>query len=335
MAPSLYRFRRMRLLIGTTLFTALMLTALGPKLGRAEVARVELHPFQSTTLTDQEFLTGKKEGKPVILAGELRIPKPGSDRLPAVVLVHGSGGVSGYVDDWAQWFNAMGVATFVFDSFTARGIVNTNNDQDQLGGLAVVVDAYRALELIAKHPRIDPERIALMGFSKGGLVALYASLKRFQRMHGPTGVAFAAYIPFYPPCNITFINDDDVADKPIRIFHGSADDYVPVAPCRVYVERLRKAGKDVQLTEYPGAQHVFDFAMLKTPMKLAQAQTTRNCQLEEAADGRIINSKTKQTFGWNSDPCVERGTTIGYNAQAHSEAQKAVRELVTTVLKPK
>ena len=139
MAPSLYRFRRMRLLIVTTLFTALMLTALTPRLGHAEVARVELHTFQSTTLTDQEFLTGKKEGKPVILAGELRIPKLGTEHLPAVVLVHGSGGVSGYVDDWAQWLNALGVATFAFDSFTARGIVNTATDQAQLGRLAATL----------------------------------------------------------------------------------------------------------------------------------------------------------------------------------------------------
>jgi len=98
--------------------------------------------------------------------------------------------------------------------------------------------------------------------------------------------------------------------------------------------RIPKLGSD-HLTEYAGAQHVFDWMMLKTPMKIAQGQTARNCQLEEAADGRIINSNNKQTFGWNSDSCVERGVTIGYNAQAHSEAQKAVRELVIALLKPK
>jgi dienelactone hydrolase len=330
MSPHILVLQRSWLFIAAVL----VLTVLGPTLGHAQVARVELHPFQSTTLTDQEFLAGQKEGRPVTLAGELRIPRPGTDRLPAVVLVHGSGGIGGNVDNWAQWLNAMGVATFVFDSFTARGIVNTINDQAQLGRLAMIIDSYRALALLAKHPRIDPERIAIMGFSRGGQATLYSSLKRFQRMHGPTGVAFAAYIPFYPACTVTFLNDDDVADKPIRIFHGSADDYVTVTQCRPYVERLRKAGKDVQLTEYAGAHHVFDSPMLKTPVKLPQAQTTRGCRLEEAADGRIINSQTKQTFTY-SDPCVERGTTIAYNAEAHTEAQKAVREFVTAVLKPK
>lgn len=310
-----------------------LLAALSTTLSHAQVARVEIHPLPSTTLTDQEFLTGRKEGKPVMIAGELRIPKPGNDRLPAVVLLHGSGGVGGNVDHWTQFLNAMGVATFVPDSFTGRGIVSVGNDQGQLGRLATAIDGYRALELLVKHRRIDPDRIAVMGFSRGGQASLYASLKRFQRMHSPAA-QFAAYIVFYPDCRTTYIEGEDVADKPIRIFHGSADDYSPVDACRPYVERLRHAGKDVQLTEYADAHHAFDSSMLKTPVKLPQAQTTRRCQLEEAADGQIINSQTKQPFTY-SDPCVELGPTVAYNAQAHSEAQKAVRELVTAVLMPK
>jgi hypothetical protein len=35
-----------------------------------------------------------------------------------------------------------------------------------------------------------------MGISKGGFLALYASLKRLQRVYGPKDLEFAAYIPF-------------------------------------------------------------------------------------------------------------------------------------------
>ena len=69
-----------------------------------------------------------------------------------------------------------------------------------------------------------------MGFSRGGQAVLYASLKRFQRMHGPEGLEFAAYIPFYPACFTTYVDDENVSTKPIRIHHGTADNYVPVAP---------------------------------------------------------------------------------------------------------
>ncbi|MGA8572200.1 MAG: dienelactone hydrolase family protein [Desulfobaccales bacterium] len=299
----------------------------------AQVARMEIHSFQSMTLTDQEFLTGRKGGKPVTIAGELRLPRLGNDRLPAVVLLHGSGGVSGYVLDWEQYLNSMGVATFVLDSFTGRGIVNTNYDQSQLGRLNMIIDVYRALDVLASHPRIDPTRIALMGFSRGGQAALYSSMKRFQRLHGPVGHEFAAYIVFYPLCNTTFHEDEDVADKPIRIFHGSADDYAPVAPCRAYVERLKAKGKDVQLTEYAGAGHNFDNRALKTPLKLEKATTTRGCELAEAENGMIINVKTQQPFTY-ADPCVEYGPTLAYNEKAFTEARKAVKDFVTTILKP-
>ncbi|HMA29772.1 MAG TPA: dienelactone hydrolase family protein [Thermoanaerobaculia bacterium] len=311
-----------------------MTSVLGtPASVEAQVARMEVRSFQSTTLTDQEFLTGRKEGKPVTLAGELRLPRLGNDRLPLVILLHLSGGISGSVTDWEQELNSMGVATFVIDSFTGRGIVSTVNDQSQLGRLAMIVDAYRALELLARHPRIDPARIALMGFSRGGQAALYASVKRFQRMQGPAGREFAAYIAFYPDCATTYQSDTEITDRPVRIFHGTLDNYNPVAPCKAYVERLRAQGKDVQLTEYAGAWHVFDGQTLKKPVTIEKAPTMRQCQLAEAQDGVIINARTKEPFTY-ADPCVEYGPTIAYDEKAYSEAKKAVRELVTSTLKP-
>src|SRR5713101_4295808 len=237
----------------------LVLTArLFPAAAFAQTARIELHPLQTVTLTGEQFLTGVKDGKPALISGELRIPRPGAERLPAVVLVHGSGGVGANVDRWAQELNGIGVSAFIVDSFTGRGIVNTSADQSQLSSLAMMVDAFRALELLGRHSRVDPARIGVMGFSKGGVTALYASLKRFQRMHGPASVEFAAYVPVYAPCNTRYIDDEQVSDRPIRLLHGTADDWVPVAPCRQYVERLRRAGKDVKLFEYPDASHAFD-----------------------------------------------------------------------------
>ena len=325
--------RLTRCSIVVSLAVLLCLIALAATLVHAQFLRIELHQVVSTTLTDQQFLTGVTEGIPVTLAGELRIPRPGTDRLPAVLLLHGSGGLSGGREaEWARELNGVGVVTFMLDAFTGRQIVGTGENQAQLGRLAMIVDAYRALELLSRHPRIDPARIAVMGFSRGGQAALYASLKRFQRMHGPRGVQFAAYVPFYANCGTTFVDDGDVADRPIRLFHGSADDYVPVAPCRSYVARLRAAGKDVQLTEYPGAHHVFDNPFLATPVVLKQSQTTRGCLLEESPVGQIINSRTKQPFGYD-DPCVERGPTVAYHPQAHAEAQKAVKTSLMATFK--
>jgi dienelactone hydrolase len=309
--------------------------AVVPAVCPAQIVRVEVHPIQSVTMSDQDFLNGRKDGKPVMLAGQLRIARPGTDRLPAVVLLHGSGGVGANLLDWENELNSAGIATFVLDAFTGRGIVSTSTNQALLGRLAMTYDAYRALEILEKHPRIDPRRIALMGFSRGGQGALYASAKRFQRMHGPaSGQDFAAYVPFYASCGTRYVDDEELSRNPIRMFHGAADNYVPVAPCREYVQRLKAKGVDVALTEYPGAHHVFDGRPFKTPVIAAKSQSTRNCPLAERQNGVVVNVKTGQAFTY-ADPCVELGPTIAYDETAHAAALKAVKQfLAATLLTP-
>ena len=114
----------------------IVLAALLPAAAQAQSTRVELHAFRSVTLTDDQFLNGVKEGQPVTITGELRLPvRRGPARLPAVVLLHGSGGLSVSHQNWAQELNAMGIAVFLVDSFTGRGIVSTSANQDTLGRL--------------------------------------------------------------------------------------------------------------------------------------------------------------------------------------------------------
>src|SRR5580704_14990037 len=289
-----------------------------------QTARIEIYSFETVTLSDKQFLMGSQDGIPARVSAELRLP-PGITKVAAVILVHGSDGIGANVDIWAREMNGIGVAAFLLDSFTGRGITQTVTDQSQLGHLAMIFDAYRALDLLAGHARIDPTRIAVMGFSKGGFVALYASLRRFQRIYGPKGLEFAAYIPFYAPCNTIYWEDEQVSDRPIRLFHGAADDYVSVEPCRKYVERLLRAGKNARLTEYAGAQHAFDNPVYSPACFKPDAATTRRCFREERPGGEIVNLETGQPFRW-SDACVERGATLAYDPVAANEAMRAVRE---------
>jgi dienelactone hydrolase len=298
----------------------------------AQAQRTEIHLLRANTLTDEQFLAGRREAGPATIAGQLTLPDSDAKKLPLVIMIHSSGGIWRYPDDLGQQLNAMGIATFLVDSFTSRGIVHTMGDQDQLGRLVMIADAYRALEAMSKHRRIDPQRIVLMGWSRGGQAALYASVKRFQRLQGPSDAAFAAYVAFYPNCNTRYRDDEITAAVPIRIFHGIADDYVPIAPCRAYVERLRKAGTDVVLSEYRDAHHVFDGPGDGKPVRIAGAQTIRNCALEESDAGQIVVSKTREPFT-HKDPCVERGVTVGYNALAHAESYKATRDFLSLLFK--
>ena len=62
-----------------------------------------------------------------------------------------------------------------------------------------VADAYAALDMLARHPRIDADRIAIVGFSFGGEVAhLTAFERRAHRVLAPGQRRFAAHVAYYP-----------------------------------------------------------------------------------------------------------------------------------------
>jgi hypothetical protein len=61
-----------------TLLAALSL----PPVAHAQIARIELYALRTTTLTDQQFLNGVKEGQPATIAAELRLPRRTTDRMP-------------------------------------------------------------------------------------------------------------------------------------------------------------------------------------------------------------------------------------------------------------
>src|SRR3954447_2259440 len=326
----------MRAGIAAALLCGAALLSVSPTQAQANpkeiAARVELHAFPSLTLSDQQFLSGDTSGKPVTMTGEFRIAQ-GTGKLPVVVLMHGSGGIGANIEPWTRAFNAMGVSTFAIDGFTGRGLTSVNTDQAALGRLNFIIDIYQALGLLAKHPRVDPDRIVLMGFSRGGQAALYASLNRFHKIWNKSGAQFAAYIPFYPDCATSYASETEIADKPIRIFHGIPDDYNPVASCKPYIQRLRDAGHDVGLTEYPDAQHGFD-----TPLNVGAvivstgAQTVRGCKIREGEGSALINVSTSQPFSYK-DACVELNPHVGGNAAATAAARVAVSDFVRQTLK--
>jgi dienelactone hydrolase len=299
-----------------------------------EVAsRTEIYAIPSLTISDQQFLTGDNNGKQVTVAGEFRIAQ-GSGKLPVVVLMHGSSGVGAGMEPWVHQFNSMGISTFVIDGFSGRGLTATGPNQALLGRLNLIVDIYHSLEILAKHPRVDPDRIVLMGFSRGGQATLYASLDRFNKLWNKSGVEFAAYIPFYPDCSTTYATDTEVAARPIRIFHGMPDDYNPVRSCKAYVARLQEAKRDVALTEYPDSAHGFDAGLLglNTVAVSANAQTVRNCHIKEGEGGVLMNADTQVPFSYK-DPCVELNPHAGGNPTTAIEARKAVSDFLQALFK--
>jgi len=147
-----------------------------------------------------------------------------------------------------------------------------------------------------------------------------------------SGVEFAAYIPFYPDCATTFAGDTETADRPIRIFGGTPDDYNPIALCKAYAARLKAAGRDVEVTEYPNAPHAFDSPLgAQPPIVSPKSQSVRACKIREEA-GVLMNVSTGQPFSYQ-DACVEYGPHLGHDPEATRQVQQAVTAFARTVFK--
>ena len=121
------------------------------------------------------------EGTDFPLNGILSMPDDVSDKVPAVVLVHGSGPQD--MDetifenkpfrDIAEYLAANGIAVLRYDK---RTLVYGAEMVEKFGGsLSVyeesIEDAILASEMLKSDPRIDGSRVFILGHSEGGMLA--------------------------------------------------------------------------------------------------------------------------------------------------------------------
>jgi dienelactone hydrolase len=268
-----------------------------------------------------------------VVVGDLVLPPNAAGRVPAMVIAHGSGGIlPGREDVWARRLNAVGIATFMVDSFGPRGLKSTAMDQDRLSTMANLADALHALRLLATHPRIDAARIGVIGFSRGGQVALYSALEPLR--HSVTGdeLRFAAHVALYPSCSIPY-HAGQVSGAPILMLLGAADDYTPPQFCRAYADWFRGKGAPVRISEYAGAYHDFDIA--DSPRFVRGLQSARGCHaqvdVETATMRRLDTGEALRGPAVREylRSCTQRGATMGGNPAALAQAERDVADFLS------
>ena len=141
------------------------------------------------TSDGSRFTTGDR----VVISGELGLPS-GAGPFPAVILAHGCAGINRAAVAWASVLREWGYATFVVDSFRGRNLIEVCTNAPTLTGTQRIPDAYGALRILVTHPKIDPRRVALMGFSHGGIVTMGASTVWAKETFAPSGQPATAAI---------------------------------------------------------------------------------------------------------------------------------------------
>ena len=121
----------------------------------------------------------------VDIEATLYIPKHAKFPISAVIIAPSSSGIEDEREIYyAKELVKAGIAALVIDSFTPRGLTNSVYDQSLLEAWDIENDAIAALQELIADKRFKPNRIAIMGVSKGGSVAMNTALTARRKVDG-------------------------------------------------------------------------------------------------------------------------------------------------------
>jgi dienelactone hydrolase len=261
-------------------------------------------PAEAQDVRERIAIKQTFKGKAITITGELFLP-PGAAKVPAMIVHHGSGGVSDERERrYARELVQLGVVTLVLDSFKGRGVTSTVSDQAAVSTNDMLGDAFAALKALAGHARVDAARVGIVGFSKGGSVALLAGHEAKAAKEAPKGLRFALHVPFYPACVNHYYRPKSTG-APIYLMLGEADTYIGVGPCREYAAILRAEGARIEVVVFPGAMHGFDGG---SAYRIATGENWSRCVFVEQPDG----SWKERTSGVTTNGAGGKRIEAGY-----------------------
>ena len=199
----------------------------------------------------------EQNGHMVQLVSQLFRPA-GSSVAPAIAIFHGCGGPGQNTARMAGLLASWGYVALVVDSFSTRGLKDVcgRNWPTQADAEARAHDIDAALKWLAGQDFVDPKRLAFMGYSYGGGVAMLRALS--PQATGAEPIARAAIL-IYPDCALADVLGPKLAVRQPTLFAmGALDDWTPVSQCQAVIGRIVQGRDLVEMRIYEGAHHSFD-----------------------------------------------------------------------------
>ena len=296
----------------------------------------------ATPKTANDLKNGLSSLKKTKVFGKLYLPEKDIQKVPLVITAHPSMGFT--PPDYFEWFSELGVAVFDIQPYLSRGI--ESQWYYEVSEEAATVDAYKALDILSKDPRIDKDKIILLGWSYGGMVINNAHQQFFIDKIKPEN-EFQAFISYYPFCSLIKENTK-TSDKPLTILIGEKDRMCPYELCQDYIDIVKKSSPDSKIYIFEDSYHRFDFNLLPRSLNIGRAE-----EWDEEYLKKIINSNKRYDIGeshkdimgpngWSYisllsesekdkilEPHREDSNYIGYNKTADKEARNIMAKIIS------
>lgn len=186
------------------------------------------------------------------------------EKLPALVVFHTCGGVGPHLRYWTEHALKEGFVVLVPDGM--RGLKTDCLSPPKISNARLIKDALDAVAHLAALPYVDPQRISILGFSKGAFVATWLASSSVASALRPGTPPVAALVAVYGFCGlqpspgrpqgVQLLQPD--TDRPLLALMGGEDNETPPASCLEQLPKLKAAGAPVEWHLYPEATHGWD-----------------------------------------------------------------------------
>ncbi len=172
-------------------------------------------------------------------------------KRPGVLVIHEWWGLNDYAKSRARQLAKLGFVAFAADMY-GDGATTTDPKQagewsgEVKGGPLIRERSNLALGILRKHERVDPDRVAAIGYCFGGTTVL-------ELAYG--GADIAGVVPFHG--GLTIPKEDDAIRTKLLILHGAADFFIKPETIDALQKTLHEREADWQMISYGGAVHAF------------------------------------------------------------------------------
>jgi phospholipase/carboxylesterase len=202
------------------------------------------------------------------LTGPSRAPKSGAAAKQLVILLHGIGADGNDLIGLAPFYQEMlpdalfvaPNAPFPFDMAPFGYQWFSIQDMHARTRLNGVRQAAPALDAFIDHElarlRLSEDRLALIGFSQGAMMALHVGLRRDKAVAGI--ISHSGML-----VGENLLAGELRSRPPVLLTHGTIDEVLPVQALPVAEGNLRSAGVPVEVHVMPGLGHGIDEATIR------------------------------------------------------------------------